>query len=73
MALEHIQWLARKSATANLSLKEARDLFNTLYAADALALEGGNMTAAARRAGFPMQAPGLRRMLKRGTRIGEPS
>lgn len=65
MAIDHIEWLARRAAFSGLRLKPARDLFNALYAADALALEDGNMTKAALRAGGATTAPGLRRMLRR--------
>ena len=71
MAEEHIKWLAQRAAMSNLKLKPARDLFNALYVADALMLEGGNMTRAAKRAGPSISAPSIRRVLRRSGNICE--
>lgn len=46
------QWLARRCAERGLRLSDARALFEALYIADALVLEHGNISAAARRAGL---------------------
>lgn len=46
-----IRRIAQRCARANLRLRDARALFEAIYRADALALEGGNITRAAKRAG----------------------
>lgn len=52
MAEEHIKQLARACALGNIPLRDARCLFDSMYAADAVMLEGGRMTRAADRAGI---------------------
>lgn len=62
--VRRIKWLARRSAVANLTLKQAQNLFGALYAADALMIAEGNMTKAAERSGVS-NAASLRRISKR--------
>lgn len=50
--LHPIQRLAQKCAHANLPLAQAQTVFVTLYLADAVAIEGGNITRAADRSGM---------------------
>lgn len=50
--LHPIQHLAQKCARANLPLRQSTQLFEALYLADATAIEGGNLTHAATRAGI---------------------
>lgn len=45
----HIEALARRCADRGLTLRHARRLFEEMYLADALALDGNNLSAAARR------------------------
>lgn len=45
-----IEYLARKAAVSGLCLRDARSLFDALYVADALAIEGGSLSRAAQRA-----------------------
>lgn len=52
MSEDHIKALAQKCARANLSMSQANSYFTTLYLGDALAVCGGNVTAAAERAGI---------------------
>ena len=47
-----IQHLARKCANANLRLHQSVQLFEVLYLANATAIENGNLTRAAARAGI---------------------
>lgn len=49
---EAIEWLARRCAARGLRWRDAMTLFDALYIADALAIEGGNVSAAAIRAGI---------------------
>lgn len=49
--LHPVQILARRCAESGLGLKASRMLFNTLYAADSLAIHRGNITQAAKSAG----------------------
>ena len=75
MSQEDIEWLARRAALANLKLRQARLLFESLYVADALALESGNVAGAIRRSGLAKKANGVNRVLERATAdvIGEDS
>ena len=66
MSAEDITWLAKKAAFSGLRLNQAQCLFDALYVADALAIEGGNVSAAAVRAEFGRT--GINRMLRRTAR-----
>jgi DNA-binding NtrC family response regulator len=60
-----IQALARRAAAVGLRLRQAQALADALILADALGLEGGNVSAAARRLG--VDRPCLHRMMARTT------
>ena len=50
-----IAWLARTCAGRNLTLRQARRLFDSLYFADCFSLGGGNVTKAAEIADVPRE------------------
>ncbi|WP_366942701.1 helix-turn-helix domain-containing protein [uncultured Roseobacter sp.] len=63
-----IKFVARRCAMRGLNLKDARDLFDALMISDAIALEDGNKTKAAKRLGIkPAQ---LHRIKSRHRSIG---